>query len=272
MELLPDNYPFRAYFKGGSNQKSQDVATDPDIVFETGNVTMQLLSSTGEALVSDDAKYYASGWKSFGTGNTITSMELLPDNYPFRVYYKGGSLQKDQFVENGSVVEFSTTEVTMTLEVDGSPQASTDAKYYASGWKTFGTGVTETSMELLPDNYPFRVYYDGTSVQQSQDVGINPVVTFAVTEATKKSASIMPENSIQVYPNPAENFLTIEVHGNQDERILLSIYSSNGKVHYITQGTGQLHKELDVSDYVPGLYLIRAYLMEKVLTERVIIQ
>lgn len=272
MELLPNDYPFRAYFKGGSNQKSQDVGADPDVVFETGHISMELWSSTGEALVSDDAKYYAGGWKTFGSGNTPASMELLPNSYPFRVYYKGGSFQKSQSVENGSVVEFSTTEVTMTLEVDGSPRASTDAKYYASGWKTFGTGITPTSMELLPDNYPFRVYYDDTNIQQSQDVGVDPLVAFIVNGAIKKSASVVPENSIQVFPNPAENFLTIEVYGNQDERILLSIYSSTGKVLYVTQATGQLHEELDVSDYVPGLYMIRALVNDTLLTERIIIQ
>ena len=82
----------------------------------------------------------------------------------------------------------------------------------------------------------------------------------------------MPENSIQVYPNPAENFLTIEVHGNQDERIQLSITSSNGKVHYITQGTGQLHRVLDISNYVPGLYLIGACVKDTVLTEKLVSQ
>jgi len=270
--LLPKKYPFRAYYKGGSNQISKDVATDPNVVFQTGNISMELLSSTGETLVSDDAKYYASGWNTFGSGHTPASMELLPNSYPFRVYYKGGSLQKSQPVENGSVVEFSTTEVTMTLEVDGYPYASTDAKYYASGWKTFGTGITETSMELLPDTYPFRVYYDGTSMQQSQDVGLDPLVAFAVISAEKKSASSEPGDFFQVYPNPAESFLFIKAQGNKDERILLSIYSSTGKVLYVTQATGQLHEELDVSHYVPGLYMIRAIVNEDIHTEMIIIQ
>ncbi len=59
---------------------------------------------------------------------------------------------------------------------------------------------------------------------------------------------------------------------NRDERIQLSIYSSNGKVVYISQGTGQIHKELDVSNYVPGLYMIRAIVNDNVLTEMIAIQ
>jgi hypothetical protein len=191
--LLPNNYKFKVYYQGGSKQKTQDIGTDPDVVFETGLVTMNLFSSGGASLMSDDAKYYASGWKTFGSGNTSTSMELLPNNYKFKVYYAGGTNQKSQSVLDGSVVDFATINVTMTLEVDGIPQASTDAKCYASGWKTFGTGITETSMELLPNTYKFKVYFDGTSEQKSQDISTNPLVEFGVSTSGARLANLRKE-------------------------------------------------------------------------------
>ena len=219
MELLPNNYSFKVYYKGGSNQKSQDVGTDPNIVFETGLVSMQLVSSTGGSLVSDDAKYYAGGWKTFGSGQTATSMELLPNKYSFKVYHAGGFNQTSQQVGDRSIVEFMTTEVTMKLHVDGVPQASTDARYYANGWKTFGTGITETSMELLPNNYAFKVYFDGTSEQMDQDIGVNPVVAFDVSSSNARIANNNSGNSerlfaneqIAIFPNPVKDILTIEL-------------------------------------------------------------
>ncbi len=233
MELLPNNYPFKVYYQGGSNQKSQNVGTDANVVFTTGLVTMNLYSSSGATLMSDNAQYYASGWKTFGTGITGTSMELLPNNYPFKVYYAGGSNQKSQIVENGSIVDFSTTEVTMTLEINGSPAASTNAQYYAGGWKTFGTGITETTMELLSNNYPFKVYYDGISEQKSQDVGLNPFVAFT---AGKKAAAITEDeknafsnDEISVYPNPFTESLKFEFVSPVNAHANIDIFDVTGR-------------------------------------------
>jgi hypothetical protein len=273
MELLPNNYPFKVYYKGGTNQLSQDISDNTDVVFSTGSVRMELYSSAGEPLESDDAKYYASGWKTFGTGNTPTSMELLPNSYPFKVYYMGGTNQENQVVTDGSIVEFYTTEVTMTLTVDGTSENSTDARYYAGGWKTFGTGVTETTMELLPNNYPFKVYFDGSSMQQSQDVGLDPIVAFNISNSVMKSAGSEQPSVIgmQVYPNPAKDWTTIGIQAEDGEKIMLYIYNAAGKLIYVAHAAGQLQEELDVSGYKPGLYLIMATVNEKRLLKHLII-
>jgi hypothetical protein len=178
MELLPTNYTFRVSYGGASVQKKQDVSTDPNVVFQTTVVSMKLLASDGTTELNGTAEYYAGGWNTFGSGSTTTSMELLPTNYTFRVSYGGASVQKKQDVSSDPNVVFNTVLVSMKLLDSTGAELTGTPSYYASGWKTFGSGTTTTSMELLPTNYTFRVSYGGASVQKKQDVSSDPNVVF----------------------------------------------------------------------------------------------
>jgi len=187
MEMLPVNYTFKVYYGGSSQQKSQNVGNDPLVVFNTVVVTMKLLKSDNTTELVGDAKYYASGWKTFGSGSTTTTMEMLPGNYTFKVYYGGASQQKSQNVSTDPIVIFSTVNVTMKLLAsNGTTELAGDGQYYANGWKDFGSGPTTTTMELLPVNYTFKVYYGGASQQKSQNVGTDPIVIFNTVNVTMK--------------------------------------------------------------------------------------
>jgi len=159
MELLPLNYAFMVSYGGASMQKWQDVSKDPVVVFQTKLVTMKLLDS-GNNPLAGGAEYYANGWKTFGSGTTTTTMELLPLNYAFRVSYGGASMQKWQDVSVNPTVEFKTVLVTMKLRNSGNTaDLGGGAEYYSDTYHKFGSGTTETTMELLPLNYAFRVSY-----------------------------------------------------------------------------------------------------------------
>ncbi len=148
MELLPTTYTFAVTYGGATIQKSQNIASDPAVVFNTKLVTMELLDSTSTHLAGG-AQYYASGWKTFGGGTTTASMELLPTTYTFAVTYGGATIQKSQNVANDPLVIFTGTEVTI--------QFSGTIQYYAAGWKTF----TKPTMTLLPGAYTFSFSGNG---------------------------------------------------------------------------------------------------------------
>jgi hypothetical protein len=142
MALAAGTYNFQITWAGASQQKSQNVGTNANVVFQTTLVTMKLLSSTNSQL-SGGAKYYAGSWKTFGSGTTTTTMELLPLTYNFQITYAGATQQKSQNVATNAVVSFQTVQV--------HSDSGKCTSYYAGGWKTFSQ-----DMQLLPGTYTFR--------------------------------------------------------------------------------------------------------------------
>jgi hypothetical protein len=189
MALTPGTYTFQISYAGASQQKNQNVASNPNVTFQTTLVTVKLLASNGSAELAGTAQYYAGGWKTFGVSTTTVAMELLPLTYTFKISYAGASLQKSQNVGTNPTVVFQTTLVTMKLLSSTGQELGGGAQYYAGGWKTFGGGTTTTTMELLPLTYSFKVTYAGSSQQKSQNVASNPNVVFQTTLVTVKLLS-----------------------------------------------------------------------------------
>ncbi|GAG01839.1 unnamed protein product, partial [marine sediment metagenome] len=150
--------------------------------------------SSGGGFKGGVVKYYASGWKSFGTtgsdGNT-PGKELLPGKYSFRMTWAGYTQQKSN-VDISSANPLVFTTVKMQVKLEDSNHIGLEGgivKYYASGWKNFGaspyttdtTGFVPGHMELLPGKYSFRMKYAGYTQQKSNVVDIalaenNPLI------------------------------------------------------------------------------------------------
>ncbi|MCB8978638.1 MAG: hypothetical protein H6657_14555 [Ardenticatenaceae bacterium] len=192
-DLPLGSYTFRISYGGASIDQVQNLNLDPLVIFQTVEVTVQLEDSNSDPLDIGNVQYYASGWKTFGTttGGQV-SLELLPRNYSFRMYYAGASVDLVQNVSTDSVVIFQTTNVTVRLEDSNSDPLDTGTvQYYASGWKTFGTTIGgQVSLELLPSNYSFRMYYAGASVDATQNVASDPLVIFQTGAVFSTSGAV----------------------------------------------------------------------------------
>ncbi len=192
MELLPLSYPFRLTYAFATQQKSQNVALDQTVSYQTKDVIIKLEDSCGNPLDGETVQYYSGGWHAFCDGtmtNGEAHMELLSLTYPFRMTFGDAKQQKSQNVGEDATVVFRTTSTTIELrDHEGDLLSEADSvEYYSGGWHTFGNGVTiggQVGAELLPLSYPFRLSYAHASQQQSQNIASASTVVFQTTSTT----------------------------------------------------------------------------------------
>jgi len=235
-ELLPNSYKFRLTYGGAANDIVQDIGAEPEVLFGTTNVTVQLQDSCGSPIDEGIIKYYAGGWKEFGTtAEGVASKELLPNSYKFRLTYGGAANDIVQDIGAEPEVLFGTTNVTVQLQDScGSPIDEGIIKYYAGGWKEFGTtSGGEVWKELLPNTYKFRMTYEGASEDLTQDVGTNPVVVFGTS-------------------NDIATVTFTDSEGRAIEGGVVTYYAGGWKEFGVTDTNGIVTKEL-----LPGTYKFR---------------
>ncbi len=145
--MLPGSYSFAMTYNGTRQQlNSQAVSVNSTTVtFQTSDVAVNLIDSSGAPLDTGTASYYASGWHTIGdTSNGVTHVQMLPGSYSFAMTYLGtrGQLNSQPVSGTSSSVTFQTGAV--------HSDAGTATSYYASGWKPF-----TQDMQLLPGTYTF---------------------------------------------------------------------------------------------------------------------
>src|SRR4030067_3614941 len=90
-------------------EKAQNVGTNPMVVFQTTNVTVQLKDSTGVLMDTGTVQYYSGGWRDIGStsGGQVTK-ELLPGSYTFSMNYAYARQEKAQNISSTPTGVFHT--------------------------------------------------------------------------------------------------------------------------------------------------------------------
>jgi hypothetical protein len=242
LELLPGTYSFRMTYAGATEQKSNiNITTTNPVVFQTVNEVMSVVleDSDGDPLAGGTVRYYASGWKTFGTTDSsglIIGPNLLPGKYSFQMTYGGYTQQKsniDISLEENKPLIYTTTDMLVTFKDSfGNPIEGGVVRYYASGWKDFGTTDVngETRFELLPGTYSFQITYGGYT-QQKSNVNIeanNPLEFETVEMAVNfKDSNNNPIDGgvVRYYASGWKDFGTTDVNGTAKLQLLPGTYS-----------------------------------------------
>ena len=207
-----DTTRFRMEYKGVLAEKTQNIVSDPVVIFNTTNVTVILQNNFTKDKVNLGRVFrlplYKNGerwddWKKMGTTGSVfpngeVHAELLARVHNFQMIYKGIKINKTQDIGENPIVIFNTTLVTVKLlndtgnsvtggipsfledyEIDGSP-------YTYEYWNTIDAPDQHGGkcMQLLPVIHKFRMYYCGGIIFKTQDIAKNPIVIFNTTKVT----------------------------------------------------------------------------------------
>ena len=247
-ELLPNNYSFSMTYAYASNNKQQDIGTNPAVVFQTVNAAVQLKNSQRSFIDQGTVQYYSGAWRTFGTtsGGVITK-ELLPNSYSFSMTYAYASNNKQQDIGANSTVVFQTVNAAVQLKnSQGSLIDQGTVQYYSGAWRTFGTtsgGVT--TKELLPNNYSFSMTYAFASNNKQQDLNSNPTVVFQTVNTTvqlkDRQGNLMDTGTVQYYSGAWRTFgtttngaVSLELLPNSYQFSMTYAYVSNNKTQDVS--------------------------------------
>jgi hypothetical protein len=186
-ELLPGNYTFRMTYAAATNDKQQNIGTNPTVLFQTVNATVRLQNSLGSPIDQGTVQYYFSSWNNLGaTTDGVAAKELLPGSYTFRMTYEAATNDKQQNIGTNPVVVFQTVNAIVQLRnSQGAPIDTGRVQYYFSSWRDFGvTSNGVAAKELLPANYTFRMTHESVTNDKAQNISTNNTVSFSTVLCT----------------------------------------------------------------------------------------
>jgi len=112
-------------------------------------------------------------------------------------------------------------------------------------------------------------YYEYAQIASGQPWGIYSVYTFIVNGA---SAIEEPEVDLNIYPNPAADYLTVQSNDLVGEEITVSLFNAMGQRVLLQQNKMEDNLQLDVSDLDAGLYMLQIYYADGVLNRQIVVE
>lgn len=158
---------------------------------DTTTITVKLLDYNGDGLAGGTARYAVGGtW--IGLPGTTDSNGLIVTEIPYssvnvkvEITYNQGSRAITQYVPTYTVYLFQTVEATVKL-IDHAGNGLSGGKVDQGGATWVHHGYTDASgefkLEMFPGSYKFRLGYNHTSQQKTQN--ISTPVTFQTGKVT----------------------------------------------------------------------------------------
>lgn len=173
-----------------------------------------------------------------------------------------------KLVDNGAHIEFAKMrELLIAFE-----------QCQERGFRIEHDSIQRTELESIVLGDPFRrecvsaqvIFEMVTKIRVDEEIPFYTVPK-SYTPATQNITNVGQMASIYVYPNPANDYLTVELM-DETENAVITIYSILGSVMK-TIRVNQSIQQIDVSDLEIGIYLVTSTLSDgTITTERIVIE
>lgn len=200
----------------------------------------------------------------------ITNVKVSPDNN-FVISTSKDKTIKIWNISNGSLVQTLTghTDGVNGLDIspDGTKIVSASSDNTCKIWN-FATG-TLLSTFGSPDSASINTVAWSPNGDKIITGNAFSDVTLWDISAIVASDNSWAVNPITIYPNPAQNTVTIEIPTKMQNAIV-HIYNSLGQLQVET--TGYLAKNLDISHLSKGIYSLKIQTEEGLFTDRLVVE
>lgn len=254
----------------GSREQKSNVnlaSVNNIVVFNTSNYSMSLIDADGQPLTGGVSyQYYASSWKNFGIGmgdeEGQAYQELLGNSYSVAMSLNGVRKQINyhDFASQPNAEFQASKFVVRFVDADGQPLSGAIVSYYANGWKSLGTtdenGYSEVIDLFAGVSFTVKVVKGAFNQSMSYSIPVENLydtLTFVNgISVASEMYNIADESNITVYPNPAHDYITLDMPNTGAQ---IDIITMDGKL--VKSFLSQSHQEkIDISHLPAGNYII----------------
>ena len=224
------------------------IITEPAIVDLINDTSI----CEGETITLDAGLFASYLWSNDTTSRTI---EINSEGkYIVTVTDENGCISTDSISVNVNPVPIVYIGNDTSIAVNDTLVLSSNAGFSSYIWNT-----DETTMSITVIGDESNTGEQEYSLQVTDENGCvgSDVILVNIT-GIDALHDIDPDRLLKVYPNPADNVLNIEFENSGNSDITIEIHSINGMGLYRkTVKDNQIHEQIDLNDFVSGLYILK---------------
>lgn len=132
-------------------------------------------------------------------------------------------------------------------------------------FQTISSDIYYLDQNVVPDTFIiFASYFEGAvgSLFIVDDIQLSYTVTGVDYDKNQK---------INVYPNPAKNFIAINSENINNESVKIEIYSIDGKQMKVLDNY-LFNQSIDITDLITGMYILKLSTATEVISKKIIIE
>ncbi len=104
-------------------------------------------------------------------------------------------------------------------------------------------------------------------------IGITPFqIVLDESETTVSVEEVLEETLVNLYPNPAKDYLQVDLSAIASQRALVRIFDVQGKLVYQSNLVNPSVAEIGISTFNNGLYFLKLEMEDEVITKKIVVQ